>query len=144
MPAPATWINQQQLIECQRTDRVLLLVLEAQNSCWQAWRAAGHGRAFCPAAQTQRWQHYWSGRCLAAAAGIAKTRVQLDQHGGFNPREAPAALLANVRDSGLDCDKPLGVAAKVADRATQIVHHRSQEFRSQESPVALEGQGTKG
>lgn len=48
VPAPGTWINQQQLIDGQRNDLYLPLVLEAQNSCFQAWRAAGHGRVLCP------------------------------------------------------------------------------------------------
>jgi len=48
VPAPGTWINQQQLIDGQRNDLFLPLVLEAHNSCFQAWRAAGHGRVNCP------------------------------------------------------------------------------------------------
>ena len=48
VPAPGTWINQQQLIDGQRNDLFLPPVLEAHNSCFQAWRAAGHGRVNCP------------------------------------------------------------------------------------------------
>ncbi len=47
LPAPGTWINQQQLIDGQRNDLFLPLVLESGNSCFQAWRAAGHGRVPC-------------------------------------------------------------------------------------------------
>jgi hypothetical protein len=38
----------QRLIDGQRNDLFLPLVLEGQNSCLQAWRAAGHGRVNCP------------------------------------------------------------------------------------------------
>jgi predicted amidohydrolase len=48
VPAPGTWINQQQLIDGQRNDLFLPPVLEAHNSCFQAWRAAGHSWMNCP------------------------------------------------------------------------------------------------
>jgi hypothetical protein len=48
VPAPGTWINQQQLLIGQRNDLYRPLVLEAQNSCFQKWKQAGHGSVSCP------------------------------------------------------------------------------------------------
>ena len=48
VPAPGTWINQQQLIDGQRNDLSRPLVLETQNSCFQTWKQAGHGIVNCP------------------------------------------------------------------------------------------------
>jgi hypothetical protein len=48
LPAPGTWINQQQLIDGQRNDLYTPLVLDAGNRCFQAWRRAGHGLTRCP------------------------------------------------------------------------------------------------
>lgn len=48
VPAAGTWINQQQLIDGQRNDLFQPLVLDAGNSCFRAWKAAGHGIVRCP------------------------------------------------------------------------------------------------
>lgn len=48
VPAPGTWINQQQLIDGQRNDLFKPLVLDPGNPCFQAWRKAGHGTVACP------------------------------------------------------------------------------------------------
>jgi predicted amidohydrolase len=47
VPAPGSWINQQQLIDGQRNDLYLPLVLDPQNRCFQAWKRAGHGVVPC-------------------------------------------------------------------------------------------------
>ncbi|WP_323356363.1 carbon-nitrogen hydrolase family protein [Cyanobium gracile] len=48
VPAPGTWINQQQLVTGQRNDLYRPLVLDAQNRCFQTWKQAGHGIVSCP------------------------------------------------------------------------------------------------
>lgn len=48
LPAPGTWINQQQLIDGQRNDLYRPLVLESGNSCFQRWKRMGHGLLGCP------------------------------------------------------------------------------------------------
>ncbi|MBD2719676.1 hypothetical protein [Synechococcus sp. FACHB-909] len=48
MPATGTWINQRLLIIGQRNDLYRPLVLDAQNSCFQTWKQAGHGIVSCP------------------------------------------------------------------------------------------------
>ncbi|WP_353617843.1 nitrilase-related carbon-nitrogen hydrolase [Synechococcus sp. CCAP 1479/9] len=48
VPAPGTWINQRLLIIGQRNDLYRPLVLDAQNSCFQKWKQAGHGMVSCP------------------------------------------------------------------------------------------------
>lgn len=48
VPAPGTWINQQQLIDGQRSDLFIPLVLEASNPCFQAWKQARRGSFTCP------------------------------------------------------------------------------------------------
>ena len=48
VPAPGTWINQQQLIDGQRNDLFRPLVLDPTNRCFQTWRAAGRGVVSCP------------------------------------------------------------------------------------------------
>jgi hypothetical protein len=48
LPSPGTWINQQQLINGQRNDLSVPLVLDASNGCFQAWKRAGHGLMRCP------------------------------------------------------------------------------------------------
>jgi predicted amidohydrolase len=47
VPAPGTWINQQQLIDGQRNDLFTPLVLEQDNTCFQRWKQAGHGPVRC-------------------------------------------------------------------------------------------------
>lgn len=47
VPAAGTWINQQQLIDGQRNDLFTPLVLDSNNSCFQAWKRAGHGIVAC-------------------------------------------------------------------------------------------------
>ncbi|WP_255016824.1 carbon-nitrogen hydrolase family protein [Cyanobium sp. A2C-AMD] len=48
VPAPGTWINQQQLIDGQRNDLFKPLVLDPANPCFQSWKRAGHGPVSCP------------------------------------------------------------------------------------------------
>jgi predicted amidohydrolase len=48
LPAPGTWINQQQLIDGQRNDLYRPLVLDSGNSCFQRWKQMGHGLMRCP------------------------------------------------------------------------------------------------
>jgi predicted amidohydrolase len=48
VPAPGTWINQQQLIDGQRNDLFRPLVLDPGNACLQRWKRAGHGLVGCP------------------------------------------------------------------------------------------------
>ena len=48
VPAPGTWINQQQLIDGQRNDLFKPLVLDPANPCFQSWKRAGHGQVSCP------------------------------------------------------------------------------------------------
>ncbi|MCP9781064.1 MULTISPECIES: nitrilase-related carbon-nitrogen hydrolase [Cyanobium] len=48
VPAPGTWINQQQLIDGQRNDLFKPLVLDPGNVCFQRWKRAGHGPVGCP------------------------------------------------------------------------------------------------
>jgi predicted amidohydrolase len=48
VPAPGTWINQQQLIDGQRNDLFRPLVLDPGNPCFQSWKRAGHGPLTCP------------------------------------------------------------------------------------------------
>jgi hypothetical protein len=48
VPAPGTWINQQQLIDEQRNDLFRPLVLDSGNACFQRWKRAGHGLVGCP------------------------------------------------------------------------------------------------
>jgi hypothetical protein len=48
VPAPGTWINQQQLIDGQRNDLFTPLVLDPQNRCFQGWKRAGRGTYACP------------------------------------------------------------------------------------------------
>ena len=48
VPAPGTWINQQQLIDGQRNDLFKPLVLDPANVCFQSWKRAGHGPVGCP------------------------------------------------------------------------------------------------
>jgi hypothetical protein len=48
LPAPGTWINQQQLIDGQRNDLFKPLVLDPTNACFQSWKRAGHGPVNCP------------------------------------------------------------------------------------------------
>ena len=48
VPAPGTWINQQQLIDGQRNDLFRPLVLDPRNACFQTWQRAGHGMVTCP------------------------------------------------------------------------------------------------
>jgi predicted amidohydrolase len=48
LPSPGTWINQQQLIDGQRNDLSVPLVLDASNGCFQAWKRAGQGLMRCP------------------------------------------------------------------------------------------------
>ena len=48
VPAPGTWINQQQLIDGQRNDLFKPLVLDPANSCFKSWKRAGHGPVSCP------------------------------------------------------------------------------------------------
>jgi predicted amidohydrolase len=48
VPAPGTWINQQQLIDGQRNDLFKPLVLDSANACFQKWKQARHGRVSCP------------------------------------------------------------------------------------------------
>ncbi|MEB3170624.1 MAG: carbon-nitrogen hydrolase family protein [Synechococcaceae cyanobacterium] len=48
LPSPGTWINQQQLINGQRNDLSVPLVLDPANACFQAWKQAGHGPRRCP------------------------------------------------------------------------------------------------
>jgi hypothetical protein len=47
LPTPGTWINQRQPIIGQRNDLYRPLVLDAQNSCFQKWKQAGHGIVSC-------------------------------------------------------------------------------------------------
>jgi len=47
VPAPGTWINQQQLIDGQRNDLFIPLVLESENRCFQSWKEAGYGGHSC-------------------------------------------------------------------------------------------------
>jgi hypothetical protein len=47
VPAPGTWINQQQLIDGQRNDLFTPLVLDPANPCFQSWKRAGHARVSC-------------------------------------------------------------------------------------------------
>lgn len=47
VPAPGTWINQQQLIDGQRNDLFTPLVLESTNRCFQSWKQAGKGLVPC-------------------------------------------------------------------------------------------------
>ncbi len=48
VPAPGTWINQQQLIDGQRNDLFRPLVLDPRHACFQTWQRAGHGLVTCP------------------------------------------------------------------------------------------------
>lgn len=48
VPAPGTWINQQQLIDGQRNDLFTPLVLDTSNNCFQSWKQAGRGVGPCP------------------------------------------------------------------------------------------------
>lgn len=48
VPAPGTWINQQQLIDGQRNDLFKPLVLDPANPCFKSWKRAGHGPVSCP------------------------------------------------------------------------------------------------
>ena len=48
VPAPGTWINQQQLIDGQRNDLFKPLVLDPANPCFKSWKRAGHGPVNCP------------------------------------------------------------------------------------------------
>ena len=48
VPAPGTWINQQQLIDGQRNDLFTPLVLDTSNNCFQSWKQAGRGLGPCP------------------------------------------------------------------------------------------------
>lgn len=48
VPAPGTWINQQQLIDGQRNDLFTPLVLDTSNNCFQSWKQAGRGVVPCP------------------------------------------------------------------------------------------------
>jgi predicted amidohydrolase len=48
LPAPGTWINQQQLIDGQRSDLYVPLVLDPANRCFQAWKQARQGPFRCP------------------------------------------------------------------------------------------------
>jgi predicted amidohydrolase len=48
VPAPGTWINQQQLIDGQRNDLFKPLVLDPANPCFQTWKRASHGLVSCP------------------------------------------------------------------------------------------------
>ncbi len=48
VPAPGTWINQQQLIDGPRNVLFRPLMLDPTNRCFQAWRAAGRGGVNCP------------------------------------------------------------------------------------------------
>ncbi|MCP9929725.1 hypothetical protein KBY82_02895 [Cyanobium sp. AMD-g] len=48
VPAPGTWINQRLLLIGQRNDLYRPLILDAQNSCVQNWKQAGHGIVSCP------------------------------------------------------------------------------------------------
>jgi predicted amidohydrolase len=48
LPAPGTWINQQQLIDGQRNDLFTPLVLDADNGCFQRWKQMGYGLTHCP------------------------------------------------------------------------------------------------
>lgn len=47
VPAAGTWINQQHLIDGQRNDLFTPLVLESNNTCFQAWKQAGRGGVPC-------------------------------------------------------------------------------------------------
>ena len=47
VPAPGTWINQQQLIDGQLNDLFRPLVLDSANPCFQSWKRAGHGLVSC-------------------------------------------------------------------------------------------------
>jgi len=47
VPAPGTWINQQQLIDGQRNDLFRPLVLDPSNHCFRSWRTAGNGVTIC-------------------------------------------------------------------------------------------------
>jgi len=47
VPAPGTWINQQQLIDGQRNDLFRPLVLDPNNHCFRSWRTAGNGVTIC-------------------------------------------------------------------------------------------------
>ena len=48
VPAVGTWINQQQLIDGQRSDLFTPLVLDPQNRCFKGWKLAGRGTYTCP------------------------------------------------------------------------------------------------
>jgi hypothetical protein len=48
VPAVGTWINQQQLIDGQRSDLFTPLVLDPQNNCFKGWKLAGRGTYTCP------------------------------------------------------------------------------------------------
>ena len=48
VPAVGTWINQQQLIDGQRSDLFTPLVLDPQNRCFKGWKSAGRGTYTCP------------------------------------------------------------------------------------------------
>jgi predicted amidohydrolase len=48
VPAVGTWINQQQLIDGQRSDLFTPLVLDPQNRCYKGWKLAGRGTYTCP------------------------------------------------------------------------------------------------
>jgi len=47
VPAPGTWINQQQLIAGQQALLFVPLALDEDNACMARWRASGTGTFPC-------------------------------------------------------------------------------------------------